>query len=125
MDASGETLVVLTALPLEYKAVRRLLEGLERVDQAGTVFERGRLAGTPWTVYLAATGPGNDSAADDRSTVMQVSAHITANHASAAARAHRGAARRLRNAATSTDSDCTDSHIAAAPTFFISCSLDA
>ncbi|MDX3641977.1 5'-methylthioadenosine/S-adenosylhomocysteine nucleosidase [Streptomyces sp. MB09-02B] len=63
MDASGETLVVLTALPLEYKAVRRLLEGLERVDQAGTVFERGRLAGTPWTVYLAATGPGNDSAA--------------------------------------------------------------
>lgn len=63
MDASGETLVVLTALPPEYKAVRRLLEGLERVDQAGTVFERGRLPGTSWTVYLAATGPGNDSAA--------------------------------------------------------------
>lgn len=63
MDATGETLVVLTALPLEYKAVRRLLEGLERVDQAGTVFERGRLPGTSWTVYLAATGPGNDSAA--------------------------------------------------------------
>ncbi|MFE4969148.1 hypothetical protein [Streptomyces sp. NPDC056660] len=54
---------MLTALPLERRAVRRLLEGLERVDQAGTVFERGRLRGTPWTVYLAATGPGNDSAA--------------------------------------------------------------
>jgi nucleoside phosphorylase len=63
MDASEDTLVVLTALPLERRAVRRLLEGLERVDQAGTVFERGRLPGTSWTVYLAATGPGNDSAA--------------------------------------------------------------
>jgi nucleoside phosphorylase len=63
MDASEDTLVVLTALPLERRAVRRLLEGLERVDQAGTVFERGRLPGTSWTVYLAVTGPGNDSAA--------------------------------------------------------------
>ncbi|MGW0833591.1 5'-methylthioadenosine/S-adenosylhomocysteine nucleosidase family protein [Streptomyces prunicolor] len=63
MDVSEETVVVLTALPLERRAVRRLLEGLERVDQAGTVFERGRLPGTSWTVYLAATGPGNDSAA--------------------------------------------------------------
>lgn len=63
MDSSEETLVVLTALPLERTAMRRLLEGLERVDHAGTVFERGRLPGTSWTVYLAATGPGNDSAA--------------------------------------------------------------
>ncbi|MFF1682135.1 hypothetical protein ACFVYG_39570 [Streptomyces sp. NPDC058256] len=63
MDASADTVVVLTALPLERQAVRLLLEDLERVDHAGTVFERGRLTGTPWTVCLAVTGAGNDSAA--------------------------------------------------------------
>ncbi|WP_052032477.1 5'-methylthioadenosine/S-adenosylhomocysteine nucleosidase family protein [Streptomyces viridochromogenes] len=55
--------VVLTALPLEYRAMRRLLEEPRRVDHAGTIFECGRLAGTSTTVCLAVTGAGNDSAA--------------------------------------------------------------
>jgi nucleoside phosphorylase len=63
VDQMGK-IVVLTALPLEYQAVRRLLESPTRVDHpAGTIFEHGRLSGTSCTVYLTATGPGNDSAA--------------------------------------------------------------
>ncbi|MFF5283050.1 hypothetical protein [Streptomyces sp. NPDC013171] len=63
MNEASDKIVVLTALPLEYQAVRRLLESPRRVDHAGTIFEQGRLAGTSYTVYLTATGPGNDSAA--------------------------------------------------------------
>ncbi|MFE2353092.1 hypothetical protein [Streptomyces parvulus] len=63
MDEASDRVVVLTALPLEYQAVRRLLERPTRVDHAGTIFEYGILAGTSSTVYLTATGPGNDSAA--------------------------------------------------------------
>ncbi|WP_189111171.1 5'-methylthioadenosine/S-adenosylhomocysteine nucleosidase family protein [Streptomyces camponoticapitis] len=61
-EATNEVLV-LTALPLEYRAVRGLLLEPKRVDHAGTVFTCGRLRGTSWTVYLAITGAGNDSAA--------------------------------------------------------------
>jgi nucleoside phosphorylase len=64
VDGAPDKVVVLTALPLEYRAVRRLLEDPKRVDHpAGTIFESGRLSGTSCTVYLTATGPGNDSAA--------------------------------------------------------------
>lgn len=63
MDEVSDKIVVLTALPLEYQAVRLLIEGHQRVDHAGTIFERGRLSGTSAIVYLASTGPGNDSAA--------------------------------------------------------------
>ncbi|UWE07679.1 5'-methylthioadenosine/S-adenosylhomocysteine nucleosidase family protein [Actinacidiphila bryophytorum] len=63
MDEASDNIVVLTALPLEYQAVRRLLETPTRVDHAGTIFERGRLLGSRYTIYLATTGTGNDSAA--------------------------------------------------------------
>ncbi|MFS4095894.1 hypothetical protein [Streptomyces sp. AF1A] len=63
MGEASSKVVVLTALPLEYQAVRRLIENPRRVDHAGTIFECGRLTGTSYIVYLAATGPGNDSAA--------------------------------------------------------------
>ncbi|MFF7122389.1 substrate-binding domain-containing protein [Streptomyces sp. NPDC008240] len=56
--------MILTALQVEYDAVRGRLEDLTRDDvDGGTIFERGRLPGTPWTVVLAQTGPGNDNAA--------------------------------------------------------------
>ncbi|MGW2700242.1 5'-methylthioadenosine/S-adenosylhomocysteine nucleosidase family protein [Streptomyces sp. NPDC001340] len=55
--------MILTALQVEYDAVSARLEGLTRSSEKGTVFERGRLPGTPWTVVLAQTGPGNDNAA--------------------------------------------------------------
>ncbi|MEV0139592.1 5'-methylthioadenosine/S-adenosylhomocysteine nucleosidase [Streptomyces globisporus] len=63
LNEASDKIVVLTALPLEYQAVRSLLEDPRRVDHAGTIFEQGRLAGTSHTVYLTSTGPGNDSAA--------------------------------------------------------------
>ncbi|MFF5013311.1 substrate-binding domain-containing protein [Streptomyces sp. NPDC001165] len=61
--SSGPVAVILTALQVEYDAVSARLEGLTRSSEKGTVFERGRLPGTPWTVVLAQTGPGNDNAA--------------------------------------------------------------
>jgi nucleoside phosphorylase len=63
MEEAADKIVVLTALPLEYREMRRLLLEPKRVDRAGTVFECGLLKGTSWTVYLAVTGAGNDSAA--------------------------------------------------------------
>ncbi|KPI29670.1 purine or other phosphorylase family 1 [Actinobacteria bacterium OV320] len=51
--------VVLTALPVEYDAVRALLESLDEVVlDDGTRLERGRLSGTGWTVALAELGEG-------------------------------------------------------------------
>ncbi|MFF1441424.1 5'-methylthioadenosine/S-adenosylhomocysteine nucleosidase [Streptomyces sp. NPDC058295] len=51
--------VVLTALPVEYDAVRALLESLDEVVlDDGTRLEQGRLSGTGWTVALAELGEG-------------------------------------------------------------------
>lgn len=58
------TVVMLTALDLEYQAIRRHLDvALIRSHPAGTLFEAGRLPGVPGTVVLAVTGEGNVSAA--------------------------------------------------------------
>jgi adenosylhomocysteine nucleosidase len=55
---------VLTALDLEYAAVRGHLTGTRRVThQAGTVFETGTVRGTPVRVALAVAGEGNQAAA--------------------------------------------------------------
>ncbi|AZM46963.1 hypothetical protein DMB38_15140 [Streptomyces sp. WAC 06738] len=49
---------------MEYMAVSAHLSDLERINHpAGTIFECGRLPGTPWHVYLAETGEGNANAA--------------------------------------------------------------
>ncbi|MFE1313251.1 substrate-binding domain-containing protein [Streptomyces sp. NPDC058755] len=61
--SSGPVAVILTALRVEYEAVRARLADLTQHSESGTIFERGRLPGTPWTVVLAQTGPGNDNAA--------------------------------------------------------------
>jgi nucleoside phosphorylase len=56
--------VVLSALNVEYLAVRSYLTGLnQREHPAGTRFEVGDLADAGWQVALAATGPGNVGAA--------------------------------------------------------------
>ncbi|CAL9563323.1 5'-methylthioadenosine/S-adenosylhomocysteine nucleosidase [Streptomyces sp. enrichment culture] len=58
------TAVVLTALALEYAAVRRLVpEREEFVHEDGTRVEAGRLPGTDWQVALAELGEGNRTAA--------------------------------------------------------------
>ncbi|MEU3663168.1 5'-methylthioadenosine/S-adenosylhomocysteine nucleosidase [Streptomyces sp. NPDC032940] len=58
------TVLVLTALPLEYAAVRaHVEERRELVHQDGTRVERGRLAGTSWQVALAELGMGAERAA--------------------------------------------------------------
>ncbi|MFE6502358.1 hypothetical protein [Kitasatospora sp. NPDC057738] len=64
MDSSGGKIVILTALLLEYRAVRGRLEDLQRLDhEAGTIFEHGWIPGTSWEVYITQVGQGNQSAA--------------------------------------------------------------
>ncbi|MGW0835638.1 5'-methylthioadenosine/S-adenosylhomocysteine nucleosidase family protein [Streptomyces prunicolor] len=58
------TVLVLTALPLEYAAVRAYVEEREEiVHRDGTRAERGQLPGTPWHVALSELGVGSDRAA--------------------------------------------------------------
>ena len=53
-------IVILTALDIEYEAVRaHLADVTPRVHDAGTVFEIGDLSGSARPVVLALTGPGN------------------------------------------------------------------
>jgi nucleoside phosphorylase len=59
--------VILTALGLEYSAVREYLEqgdGLKERDERGTLYEIGTFTGRQgtWTVAIAETGEGNASA---------------------------------------------------------------
>ncbi|MFF4491063.1 5'-methylthioadenosine/S-adenosylhomocysteine nucleosidase [Streptomyces sp. NPDC001544] len=60
MPESSPSVLVLTALALEYKAVRAHIE--ERQDLVhpgnGTIVERGRLPGAPWQVALGELGEG-------------------------------------------------------------------
>jgi len=60
----GRTIVVLTALELEFSAMRELLVDVSRRrHDAGTVFEVGQLPGAAVQVAVAAIGPGNAGAA--------------------------------------------------------------
>ncbi|WP_329221130.1 5'-methylthioadenosine/S-adenosylhomocysteine nucleosidase [Streptomyces sp. NBC_01485] len=64
MPETKPTVVVLTALALEYAAVRaHLTDRDERVHRDGTRVEVGRLDGTPWQVALAELGEGVVNAA--------------------------------------------------------------
>jgi nucleoside phosphorylase len=57
-------IVVLTALKLEYLAVRELLTGHQTLrHEDGLIVEAGTLPGTGWTVAVAELGPGTMSAA--------------------------------------------------------------
>lgn len=56
-------IVVLTALPIEARAVRRLLPSLKRNNlPAGTIVEETALPGTGYNICLVCTGPGNGQA---------------------------------------------------------------
>jgi nucleoside phosphorylase len=69
MVAVDETrrVVILTALSVEYKAVRAHLKNLrENTHPRGTVYEEGEFTasdGSIWRAYIAETGPGNSAAA--------------------------------------------------------------
>ncbi|MFJ8083844.1 5'-methylthioadenosine/S-adenosylhomocysteine nucleosidase [Streptomyces sp. NPDC096205] len=64
MPPRDHTVVVLTALALEYAAVRPYVpEREERVHRDGTRVEVGRLPGTDWQVALAELGEGTRTAA--------------------------------------------------------------
>ncbi|MFL1906124.1 hypothetical protein ACJWDR_44700 [Streptomyces tauricus] len=54
---------MLTALEVEYRAVREHLVALRPQSDKGTLFEVGWLNGTPWQVALAEIGEGNQGAA--------------------------------------------------------------
>jgi nucleoside phosphorylase len=58
--------VILTALPIEYLAVRAHLSGLrEEVHPQGTIYERGQFAGhgSSWEIGIVEIGAGNPGAA--------------------------------------------------------------
>ncbi|MFD7686224.1 hypothetical protein [Streptomyces sp. NPDC059781] len=65
MDTTPPTAVILTALSVEYNAVRAGLSHIETLVHrpSGTRIERGRLAGSSWHVALAEIGEGNLTAA--------------------------------------------------------------
>lgn len=64
MQETRPTVLVLTALPLEYTAVRAHVEEREElVHHDGTRVEKGQLPGTSWHVALAELGMGADRAA--------------------------------------------------------------
>lgn len=64
IQPNSPRVVVLTALPLEYQAVRVHLTNLESFEhETGTRIEEGSLPGTPWRVAIAEIGEGNTNAA--------------------------------------------------------------
>ncbi|MER5604141.1 tetratricopeptide repeat protein [Streptomyces sp. NPDC002265] len=64
MSRIQPTAVILTALAVEYDAVRaHLMDTQERVHDNGTRVEHGRLGNTPWSVAIAELGTGAVNAA--------------------------------------------------------------
>ncbi|MCX4765053.1 5'-methylthioadenosine/S-adenosylhomocysteine nucleosidase [Streptomyces sp. NBC_01275] len=64
MPKTQPTVVILTALALEYEAVLDWIEDPEELThEGGTIVEAGRLSGTPWTVAVAELGEGAVNAA--------------------------------------------------------------
>jgi nucleoside phosphorylase len=68
---SMRTVVILTALRVEYEAVRSFLVGVEQLQHpAGTVYEHASIAGSDWHVVIAETGVGNNIAAIETSRAL-------------------------------------------------------
>ncbi|MGW7210297.1 Hsp70 family protein [Streptomyces sp. NPDC054837] len=64
MPDASTTIVILTALPVEYEAVQAELICVRTFKHdSGTRFEEGFLRGTPWRIVMTEIGPGNESAA--------------------------------------------------------------
>lgn len=73
MSRSQRTAIVMTALDVEYLAVRQFLTDIEPVvHAAGTVYETGRFEAeeSSWNVVLAETGAGNNIAAIETSRAL-------------------------------------------------------
>ncbi|MFF3941650.1 5'-methylthioadenosine/S-adenosylhomocysteine nucleosidase family protein [Streptomyces phaeofaciens] len=63
-DTQQPTVAILTALPLEYEAVKALLSDVEEIDHPdGTYADVGRIPGLPWRIALVRTGVGTLNAA--------------------------------------------------------------
>jgi nucleoside phosphorylase len=63
-EVMSATVVILTALEVEYTAVRAHLTGLrDDIHASGTVFETGTITGTSTKVTLGLAGEGNQAAA--------------------------------------------------------------
>jgi adenosylhomocysteine nucleosidase len=68
-----DSVVILTALNLEYEAVRaHLTHAMTRKHPSGSIFEQAHLPGVPGSVFVAVTGDGNQRAAvlTDRAIAM-------------------------------------------------------
>ena len=65
--------VILTALTVEFKAVRRFLPDTHEVRHQGNVYEQGRFAGKchTWEVLLVQAGEGNDDASRETEKAIQ------------------------------------------------------
>jgi len=75
---SDQTVIVLTALRVEYQAVRQHLTDLqEEVHERHTVYERGlfQCGPTLWHVGLAEIGAGNAGAAMEAERAISLSVH--------------------------------------------------
>jgi nucleoside phosphorylase len=73
MNARTPTAIIMTALQVEYAAVRPFLADIEQlVHPAGTVYESGSFesSGQNWNVVLAETGTGNNIAAIETSRAL-------------------------------------------------------
>ena len=64
-SAKYKRAIILTALPLEYQAVRSFMDDPLEVTHKGTVYETGKFSALKhtWTILLAEIGAGNNSAA--------------------------------------------------------------
>ncbi|MFL6335477.1 MAG: hypothetical protein ACJ754_19375 [Pyrinomonadaceae bacterium] len=62
---SDRRAIILTALPVEYNAVRAHLSEINEVVHKGSVYEKGvfKDAGHPWEILIAEIGAGNAGAA--------------------------------------------------------------
>ena len=63
--------VILTAIPVEYKAVRTFVENVkEEVTEDGTIYEVGVFSsdGQQWNVVMRETGPGNVTATSPKTS---------------------------------------------------------
>ena len=66
--------VILTALPVEYQAVRARLQNLEeKTHPQGTVYEQGKFESTAqiWDIGIVEIGPGNTAAAVEAERAIQ------------------------------------------------------
>jgi nucleoside phosphorylase len=63
VNPAAPAVVIITAIAVEYEAVRKRLLDIQEKIHKGTIFHCGRLKNIQWQVVLVQTGPGNQQAA--------------------------------------------------------------